>query len=101
MPISANAVPLGRNQSRVSAVTVTSAANSFETVLVNHGLGKTPDKVRAILRCLRSAISAGPGDPIFLSANASTALLQFNESTAGALAADYDIDCEIIHTVVR
>jgi len=49
---------------------------------------------------LRGVISIGPGDAIFLSANASTALVQFN-AQHGALAADYDIDCEIIHTVVR
>jgi len=100
MPISANAVPLGRNQSRVTAQLVTAPVSSLETVLVNHGLGKTPDKVRAILRCLRTAISLGAGDAIFVSANASTALLHFTGQLTTTVA-DWDIDCEIIHTVVR
>ncbi len=99
MPLSFTAVLLGRNQSRVTAQTVSTAPASLETVTINHGLGKTPDKVRAILRCIRAAISGQPV-AVYLSANASVAQLAIRSENSDAIS-DWDFDCEVVHTVVR
>lgn len=99
MPISLTSNPLGRFQSRVNAQRITAGAASLETIVVNHGLGRTPDKVRAILRCIRAAISGAP-NMVYLSANASIATLQAGIEN-GAVDADWDFDCEVVHTTVR
>lgn len=99
MPISVNAQPLGRFQSRVTAQTVSTSPASLEVVTVNHGLGRTPDKCRPILRCIRASISSYP-DMVYLQANASVALF-LASSGLGQVNADWDFDCEVVHTMVR
>ncbi len=99
MPASAASVLLGRNQSRANAITVSTGVTSFDTVTIVHGLGRTPDKCRAILRCIRAALSAS-AEMVFLSANASQALF-LAPVASGVVNADWDFDCEVVHTSVR
>lgn len=106
MPLSLTLTRLGRNQSSIQAQTCSIAgATSFDTITLVHGLGKTPDRVRATLRCIRSAASSGAPAAVFLSANASLAIMAIAINnvvgTPGAVQADFDFECEVIHSVVR
>lgn len=99
MAVSIAATKSGTHRSRASAGLSTAGAASIDVLSVYHGLGKSPDDVRATLRSVISAPSSPPQLAV-ASWNASVATIHL-VSQYGAQEANVDVVCEITHSLVK
>lgn len=103
MAVSASSTLLGTLQSIARAVAMSTAgATSIDVLTVNHGLGASPDKVIPVIRSVTAVASAGQGiQAVAVSWNASTATIHLPAAHNGAVEANIDVICEIVHSLVK
>lgn len=98
MAATVSASVLGKHKSVVRAAPL-SAVN--DTLTVNHGLGASPDQIVATLRTIRSVVSTGVPGLICLSWDATAAVFSLPAVNAAGAVSDWDVVCEVTHSVAR
>lgn len=102
MPATVSATVLGKHKSVVRATPVSTAgASSIDVLTVNHGLGASPDQIVTLLRTIRAIASTGLPGLVCRSWDATAVIFALPVSDAGAVAADFDVVCEVTHSTVR
>ena len=102
MVVSATATKLGKRVSAARGVGVSTAGpTSTDVLTVNHGLGASPDRFTVTPRSIVAVVSTGTPALYLRSWNASVAVFDVPAINAGAVAAQFDIICEKIHSLVK
>lgn len=91
-----------RSVARAAGVSNANATTSVDVLTVAHRLGASPDFVYTVLRSVVVSPSAGYPNLAVRSYDASQVILDFpNGNGATDFAAQFDVICEVTHSIVK
>lgn len=91
---------LGANQAIARAVPLSSTPTSIDFVTLNHGLGRTPQKVAAHLRSLVSGASAGAPIIMIDTYDQTKIIIRLSADNGASPVVTFDVHADLVHSIV-